>query len=151
MTACTFCIDSIVRGYSEYQPIQDIPLADKGLSCERKMGNSHDPQAMVLKKVIDGIPVGHVPKKYLSINLFDIHYSRETLPQMCKNLDGENLANFWSVVNFVKFQQRQSFAPYCTTSTYIAHQYKDLNFPVFTVHTYISTHVYNYTHVNTML
>ena len=31
---------------------------------------------------------------------------------MCKNLDGENLANFWSVVNFAKFLQHQSFPPY---------------------------------------
>ena len=56
MTACTFCIDSMVRGYCEFQSIWDIPLADRDLSCERKTGNSHDPQAMVLKKVINGIP-----------------------------------------------------------------------------------------------
>ena len=56
MTACTFCIDSIIRGYCEYQSICDIPLADEDLSCERITGNSHDPQAMTLKKVIDGIP-----------------------------------------------------------------------------------------------
>ena len=31
---------------------------------------------------------------------------------MCKNLDGENLMNFWSVVNFAKFLQHQSFPPY---------------------------------------
>ena len=31
---------------------------------------------------------------------------------MCKNLDGENLANFWSIVNFAKFLQCQTFPPY---------------------------------------
>ena len=31
---------------------------------------------------------------------------------MCKNLDGENLANFCSVINFAKFL---SFSPYGTT------------------------------------
>ena len=43
MTAYTFYIDSMVRGYCEYQSIWDIPLADGDLPCERKMGNSHDP------------------------------------------------------------------------------------------------------------
>ena len=56
MTACTFCIDLMVWGYCEYQSIWDIPLADGDLLCERKMGNSHNPQAMALKKVVDGIP-----------------------------------------------------------------------------------------------
>ena len=58
MTAYTFCIDSLVRGYCEYQSIWDIPLADGDLPCEQKMGNSHDLQPMVLKKVINGIPAG---------------------------------------------------------------------------------------------
>ena len=34
MTACTFCIDSMVRGYCQYQSIWDIPLADGDLPCE---------------------------------------------------------------------------------------------------------------------
>ena len=55
MTACTFCIDSMVHGYCKYQSIWDIPLADGDLPCEQKMVNSHYPQAMALKKVIDGI------------------------------------------------------------------------------------------------
>ena len=33
-----------------------IPLADRDLPCERKTGNSHDPQAIALQKVIDGTP-----------------------------------------------------------------------------------------------
>ena len=40
-----------------------------------------------------------------------VRYSRKTL-QMCKNLNGGNLANFWSLINFAKFQQCQSFPPY---------------------------------------
>ena len=57
MTAYTFCIHSMVRGYCEYQSILwDVPLADGDLSCEQKTRNSHNPQAMVLKKVIDGTP-----------------------------------------------------------------------------------------------
>ena len=36
--------------------IWDSPLADGDLCCEQKTENSHDPQAMALKKVIDGIP-----------------------------------------------------------------------------------------------
>ena len=46
----------MVRGYCEYQSIWDIPLIDGDLHCERKMGNSHDPQVMVFKKMIDGTP-----------------------------------------------------------------------------------------------
>ena len=80
-------------------------------------------KAMALMKVTDGTPtqlqiVGHMPKKYLPINFFDIHYSCETLLQMCKNLDGENLANFWLVVNFAKFQGRQSFPLYSSFLSY---------------------------------
>ena len=56
MTACMVCIDSMVQGYCQYQSIWDIPLADGNLPCEQKTGNSNDPQAMALKKVIDGTP-----------------------------------------------------------------------------------------------
>ena len=44
MTAFTFCIDSMVQGYREYQSIWDVPLADWDLPCEWKTGYSHDPQ-----------------------------------------------------------------------------------------------------------
>ena len=46
----------MVQGYCKYQSIWDIPLADGNLPCEQKTGNSNDPQAMALKKVIDGTP-----------------------------------------------------------------------------------------------
>ena len=48
MTAYTFCIDSMVRGYHEYQSIWDTPLADGDLPCEREVGNSHDSQAVAV-------------------------------------------------------------------------------------------------------
>ena len=46
MTAYTFCTDSMIRGYHEYQSIWDNPLVDGDLLCEQETGNSHDPQAM---------------------------------------------------------------------------------------------------------
>ena len=56
MTACTFCIDSMVRGYYEYQSRWDNLLADVDLPCEGEAGDSHNPQAIAIKKVIDGTP-----------------------------------------------------------------------------------------------
>ena len=49
-------VDSVVRGYCEYQSIWDSPLANGDLPCEWKIGNSHDPEGMARKKVNDGIP-----------------------------------------------------------------------------------------------
>ena len=46
----TFCIDSMVRGYHEYQSIWHDPLADGELVGEREVGNSHDPHAVAIKK-----------------------------------------------------------------------------------------------------
>ena len=54
MTVDMFCIDSMIQGYYEYQSIWDILLVDGDLLYERETGNSHDPQAMTLKKVMDG-------------------------------------------------------------------------------------------------
>ena len=50
MTAYAFCIDLMIRGYHEYQSIWDKPLVDGDLLCERKTGNSHDSQAMAIKR-----------------------------------------------------------------------------------------------------
>ena len=50
MTAYTFCIDSMIRGCCEYQSIWDNPLVDGDLLSERETGNSHDPQAMAIKR-----------------------------------------------------------------------------------------------------
>ena len=57
--------------------LYDNPLADGDLLCEWEMGNLDDPQAVVIKKVIDGMigtlqVVGHVATKENIINLFNI-------------------------------------------------------------------------------
>ena len=58
----------MVRGYHEYQAIWSDPYVGEELICEREVGNSHDPQAVVLKKEIDGDLriVGHVPRRISS-------------------------------------------------------------------------------------
>ena len=40
----------MVRGYCEYHSIWDNPLVDEDLLGERETGNSHDPQAMAIKR-----------------------------------------------------------------------------------------------------
>ena len=50
MTAYMFCIDSMIRSYHEYQSIWDNPLAAGDLLGERQTGNSHDPQAIAIKR-----------------------------------------------------------------------------------------------------
>ena len=67
MTAYMFYIDSMLLGYHDYQSIWDNPLANGDLPCEREMGNSHDLQAMAIKKMIDGTlqVFGCMLKKYL--------------------------------------------------------------------------------------
>ena len=55
--------------------IWDNPLANGDLLCEQEIVNSHDPQTMAIKRwlmICQLQVVGHVPKKYLPINLFDI-------------------------------------------------------------------------------
>ena len=78
MIAYTFCVDSMIWGYREYQSIWDNPfkVVDGDLLCEQEMENSHDPQAMAIKRwsmVLQLQVIGQVPKKYLPINSFDIH------------------------------------------------------------------------------
>ena len=62
---------------SSYQSIWDNPLADGNSLYEHETENSRDSQAMHgYEVVIDGTPAAscwHVPKKYVPINLFDIH------------------------------------------------------------------------------
>ena len=59
----------MVRGYHEYPSIWDNSLADGCLPSERETENLHDPQAMVIEKVIDGTlqVVGYVSRKISSI------------------------------------------------------------------------------------
>ena len=63
-----FCLDSMVRGYHKYQAIWSDLYVGEELICEREVGNSHDPQAVALKKEIDGDLriVGHIPRKISS-------------------------------------------------------------------------------------
>ena len=65
--------------------------------------NSHYPQAVAIKKMINGTlqVVGLVSWKIRIFNLFNIHV--RLLLYMCNSLDGKNLASFWSVVYFTSF------------------------------------------------
>ena len=87
-------------------------MADGNLFCERETRNSHDLQALTIKKTTDGTLqiVRRMPRKTSSICSIFLRrggsitlYYRCALVKMCKNLDGENLVNFWSVINFAKF------------------------------------------------
>ena len=57
-----FSIQSMVRGYHEYQRVWDDPVDGEELVCKRKIGNSHDTYAVAVRKVIDEEEktVGHV-------------------------------------------------------------------------------------------
>ena len=46
---------------------------------------------------------------------------------MCKNLDGENLVNFWLFINFTKILQCQIFPPY-SISSFLEPCFKDSNY-----------------------
>ena len=74
-----FCIDSMVCGYHNYQSIWHHPLVDGELVCEQEAVNSHDPQAVAIKKMINGnhYVVGHVPKRISSICLI---FKKEVVP-----------------------------------------------------------------------
>ena len=62
-----FCVRSKVRGYRIYQSIWPNPFVGEEVSFEREAGNSHDPQAVAMTKLINGNVevVGHVPGQYL--------------------------------------------------------------------------------------
>ena len=59
----TFTFESMVRGYHEYQLIWGVPAVGEELNCHRELGNSHDPYAVAVKKVIsrEERVTGHVP------------------------------------------------------------------------------------------
>ena len=61
----TFSFNSMIRGYHEYIMIWNNPIAGEELTCHREAGNSHDPYAVAVKKIIGGEEkvVGHVPHK----------------------------------------------------------------------------------------
>ena len=67
MASCvvyTFTFESMIRGYHEYQLIWGVPGVGEELNCYRKLGNSHDPYAVAVKKWIGGEirVVGHLPQ-----------------------------------------------------------------------------------------
>jgi len=63
MSVFRFFIDSKIRGYHIYQTIWSNPYVGKELDCKRKPGNSYDPDAVAMTKMISGasVVVGHVP------------------------------------------------------------------------------------------
>ena len=62
--SASFVIDTAIRGYHVYKDIWPNPIDEEQLTCERKVGNSHDPLAIAIKKLTDGsnMIVGHVPR-----------------------------------------------------------------------------------------
>ena len=64
-----FVIDSKIRGYHVYQTIWSSPYVEEELECRREPGNSHDPHAVAMMKVISraSAVVGHVPFDISSI------------------------------------------------------------------------------------
>ena len=63
--SASFVIDAAIRGYHVYKEIWPSPIDEERLTCEREVGNSHDPLSVAVKKVIDGrnTIVGHVPRR----------------------------------------------------------------------------------------
>ena len=63
MSVFRFSIDSKIRVYHVYQTIWSNPYIGEELNCKREPGNSHDPHAVAMTKVISGVStvVGHVP------------------------------------------------------------------------------------------
>ena len=66
-----FGVESIIRGYHEYQMIWNNPLIGEELPCECEPGNSHDSYAVAVKKEIGTCRrnqiVGHVPRRLSTI------------------------------------------------------------------------------------
>ena len=66
----------MIRGYRDYQSLWVNPLAcaDGELLCERETGNSHNPQAMAIKRGDRWYPSCKLLGTcIIPINLFDIH------------------------------------------------------------------------------
>ena len=62
--SASFIIDTAIRGYHVYKDIWPNLIDKEQLTCERKVGNSHDPLAVAIKKLIDrsNVIVGHAPR-----------------------------------------------------------------------------------------
>lgn len=74
MAISRFTIESMIRGYHEYQSIWLNPVMEEELSCEWEIGNAHDTHAVAIRKTINGEikTVGHVPRRISSICLIFI-------------------------------------------------------------------------------
>ena len=108
----------MVQGYHDYKSIWDNPLADGDLLCERQTGNSHDLQAVAIKKTIDGYPPScWACAKENIFNLFDIlkkrwqYYTHMRLHYRCLKIWMVKICVGQSS-NFAKFSWYQSFPPY---------------------------------------
>ena len=64
-----FSVESMIRGYHEYQSIWENPSIGESLICEREIGNCYDTHAVAIKKTIEGDikTAGHVPRKISAI------------------------------------------------------------------------------------
>ena len=60
MTCHEFTVDSMIRGYHEYQEIWEAEDGEV-LLCKREIGNRHDLYAVATVK--DDVVVGHVPRR----------------------------------------------------------------------------------------
>ena len=69
MSAYSFSIESMIRGYHVYKNIWNNSLDDEELECKREPGNSSDPYTVAVMKEITGANtvVGHVPRSISSI------------------------------------------------------------------------------------
>ena len=48
----TFSFNSMIRGYHRYIMIWNNPIAGEELTCHHEAGNSHDPYAITVKKLL---------------------------------------------------------------------------------------------------
>ena len=118
-----FSFNSMIRGYHKYMMIWSNPIAGEELTCSRELGNSRDPYAIAVKKMIgrEEKVVGHVPRRISAIcSLFirrggnircQVTRFRARFPDFVhvptiKNLEGKTLANSTLIR-----QIRQSFPP----------------------------------------
>ena len=110
----------MIRGYHKYMMIWSNPIAGEELTCSRELGNSRDPYAIAVKKMIgrEEKVVGHVPRRISAIcSLFirrggNIRCQVTRFPDFVhvptiKNLEGKTLANSTLIR-----QIRQSFPLY---------------------------------------
>lgn len=98
MAISRFAVESMIRGYHEYQTIWLNPVMEEELSCKQKIGNAHNTHAVAIRKTIDGEikTVGHVSQRISSICLIFIRRGvqscalskgRINTPQICHRED----------------------------------------------------------------